>query len=624
LELVRTDEELLASYVASGDEGAFEELAGRHAGMVYRACLRRLADPVEAQDASQAVFVVLVRKAKSLARHTNLAAWLHTVARHVCLKAARTRADRAKREEEAALLQESSGGGGSQLGEDLDEALHRLPSGQRQAVILRYLEGHSQEDAAKLAGCPVGTLSRRASNGLAKLRHRLARRGTALGATALVALIEGEVQAAIPQALLPSILTASRAAATGAAAGAVGIGTNVMILAEGAMKAMLWGKVKLITAIAGAAVLAGAALLPLAASGEQASVPPKNGNKTPRPAGVAEEALVTGKRRLLAEDKVVPFEFTQIRLTDICKSLSKKSGVRITCDLAPGKKAITTKVTRDTLLTSMLWLSRAAGLQLVATLDKKGQRQYRITTRARDEEVVVRTCDFYKPNWFGAGEDLDLLIGRKDPEGYLSRLIDRIRREVGPASWKRGAAGIALGCHSRNRAGELKARTLVVFNNRAVQEEVSVLLSPVMHELQTRWAKRNREDSKRALAPRMRRKTTADLKGKSVMESLNELGKLADVPIKVASTVFKPHFEGTRYVVSNGKLNPHKILQYKVKDATVAEALNSILRQADPKLTWGYWNKSVYICPKADLKKLYRYGPWGPPKKDPMNSKEVF
>ncbi len=277
---MRTDRELLSAYISSRDEDAFGELVSRHMNMVYRACLRRLKNAEDARDACQAVFVVLARKARAAKKQTSLAAWLHAVARHVSLTAIRTKAKRAKREGEAALLRASSGGG-NQLGEDLDEALHRLPAAQRQAVILRYLEGHSQEDAATLAGCPVGTLSRRASDGLVKLRQRLGKRGTVLGATALVALLECEARAAIPQALLPSILTASKAATTGAAAGAVGIGTNVMILAEGAMKAMLWTKVKLFCAAAAAVILAGGLAVPLASAGGKGKPPEKKKVKPP-------------------------------------------------------------------------------------------------------------------------------------------------------------------------------------------------------------------------------------------------------------------------------------------------------------------------------------------------------
>jgi RNA polymerase sigma factor (sigma-70 family) len=239
-----SDRELLRAYAESQDEVAFEELARRHGGMVYRACLRYLKNAVEAQDAAQAVFVVLVRQAGSLLGKRSLAAWLYAVARHVSLKAIRTRTSRARREEEAALLRDIGAESAPALVEELDRALAAIPETQRQAVILKYVEGHSQEDAARIAGCPVGTISKRASRGIEKLRNRLQRYGPALSVAALLAMLEGETGAAMPESFLPSVLAVSKLAAGGAVAGAAGVGTNVMVLAEGAMKAMMWTKVK--------------------------------------------------------------------------------------------------------------------------------------------------------------------------------------------------------------------------------------------------------------------------------------------------------------------------------------------------------------------------------------------
>ena len=251
----KTDAELIAAYAASRDESAFAELVSRHEQMVYRICLRMLGNTHEAEDASQAVFVVLVRKAKSLRRKGDLSAWLHGVARNVALQALRDRAQRAKREKGAAMFQEESGAKQEKAEPDrqavleqIDKQLAALSYVQRQAVILRYLKGHSQRESARIAGCPQGTLGRRASDGLGKLRKRLERRVAVFGAGALVAMLETEVKASVPQTLLPSIMAASKVAAAGAAAGAAG--SNVMVLAEGAMKMMMWMKVKMTVAAA--------------------------------------------------------------------------------------------------------------------------------------------------------------------------------------------------------------------------------------------------------------------------------------------------------------------------------------------------------------------------------------
>mgnify|MGYP002346512987 CR=1 FL=1 len=260
-----TDAELVAAYGASRDEAAFGEIVSRHGPMIYRVCLGMLGDPHEAEDCSQAVFVVLVRKARSLRKSEDLAAWLYGVARHVSLRAVEARANRAKREEGAAMIRQASQEGSQANDSDLLGLVYRelagLSTARRQAVILRHLEGLSEEEAIKVAGCPRGTLSCRASEGLARLRERLAKHGQVLAIAPLVGLMGAEAKTAIPGTLLPSILATSKLAAAGAAAGATG-GT-VFALAEGAIRMMLWAKAKIV-AVVTIAAMALAVATPLA------------------------------------------------------------------------------------------------------------------------------------------------------------------------------------------------------------------------------------------------------------------------------------------------------------------------------------------------------------------------
>lgn len=282
-----TDAELLARYADGGDEdsfakasepseaakrrreAAFAELVGRHGGAVYRACLRQLADSHEAEDAAQAVFMALARRAKSLGRRPDLAGWLHAVARQTALFAARSRARRNRRQEEVAMLRSDDGRGEERGAGDeadieqarslLDQELAGLPAAQRQAIVLRYLEGRSEAESAEIAGVPQGTLSQRASRGLDRLRERLTRRGVSLGAVAILGLLEAEAAAAaegaLPAGLLPSIVAASKCAAAPAAAGAAGT------LMEGVLRAMFWRRVRVVAAgLAGMAAIALTAL----------------------------------------------------------------------------------------------------------------------------------------------------------------------------------------------------------------------------------------------------------------------------------------------------------------------------------------------------------------------------
>ena len=260
-----TDAELMEAYSSRQDEGAFGELMRRHGAMVYRACHRLLKDAHEAEDASQAVFVVLARKAGGL-RKGDLAAWLYRVAHLVAAETVRKRMHRAKREESYAVDEaiQTDGFAASDVADPaplglVDAALLSLPERYREAVILRYLQNHSEAEAARRAGCAVGTLSMRASRGIAKLRQRLAKRGVALGGVALASLLTSEASAAIPETLLPSILaTVKTAVATTATATAAT--TTAAMLAKGAMKAMFIAKVKMVAAVAAAVVVTGTAV----------------------------------------------------------------------------------------------------------------------------------------------------------------------------------------------------------------------------------------------------------------------------------------------------------------------------------------------------------------------------
>jgi hypothetical protein len=145
--------------------------------------------------------------------------------------------------------------------EELDAALASLPAMLREAIVLRYLEGRSQAEAARAAGCPQGTLGWRAMEGLSRLRALLSRRGAALTSAALVALLAQEAQAAVPPALADSLRLPALAAGGGGAAA----------IAQGVAKGLVWLKIKL--SIAAAAVVAAVAL-PLALSSAPPEVPP--------------------------------------------------------------------------------------------------------------------------------------------------------------------------------------------------------------------------------------------------------------------------------------------------------------------------------------------------------------
>ena len=154
-----TDRELLAEYAATGSGQAFDELVGRHSAAVYSACLRILGQTHAAEDAAQAVFLVLARKAGRLGGERGLAGWLLLVARHVASRALRDESRRKARDlvlrsellrraaKEAAEMAVKNRPGASwdDVRPHLDAALAALPAAQRTAVVLRFIEGRSRQ-----------------------------------------------------------------------------------------------------------------------------------------------------------------------------------------------------------------------------------------------------------------------------------------------------------------------------------------------------------------------------------------------------------------------------------------------------------------------------------------------
>ncbi len=247
-----TDRELLAGYARDGDPGAFAEIVRRHAAKVYSACLRQLGNHHEAEDAAQAAFLVLARKARGLSSRTALSGWLLVTARHAARDLAKSRARRARREREAAAMRsrENVDRLWEQARPEMDALLLALPARQRDALALCYLDGRSRVEAARELGCSEKALDRRVTRGLARLRERLGRKGAHMSAAALAALLGGKMVGAAPAGLTDSLL------AVGSGGGA-GASPAALSAAKGAMNAMMWTKIKIAAAVLAAASVVG-------------------------------------------------------------------------------------------------------------------------------------------------------------------------------------------------------------------------------------------------------------------------------------------------------------------------------------------------------------------------------
>jgi RNA polymerase sigma factor (sigma-70 family) len=253
-----TDGQLLEWFLALRHEAAFRALVDRHGPMVLGVCRRVLGDAHDAEDAFQATFLVLVRKAASVVPREFVANWLYGVACRTAHKArvARARADALKRRaSERGTAMAGRAPTEDELWHDLqpvlDEELQRLPDTYCAAVVLCDLEGLPHEEAARRLGCPVGTVESRLSRGRQRLRDRLVRRGLAPAAAALWAETVREASAAMPAALIKQT---ARLVTSSPAAGAVP--AAVAALAEGVIQMMWLARLKPLAAATAALVLA--------------------------------------------------------------------------------------------------------------------------------------------------------------------------------------------------------------------------------------------------------------------------------------------------------------------------------------------------------------------------------
>src|SRR4051812_41594555 len=224
-----SDGELLERFAGRGDEAAeaaFAVLVARHGPMVLGVCRRALNDPNDVNDAFQATFLVLVRKADSVRVEGSLGRWLYGVSRRVSLRARADAAGRSAREvggvESATAPPGDDDPARGELGVVLDEEIGRLPEKYRHAVVLCELEGLSHDEAASQLGCAVGTVKSRLSRAREKLRSRLIRRGLAPSAGAgALALHEQTASAAVPASLAAA--TVGSAVSSGIVPGAVDV-----------------------------------------------------------------------------------------------------------------------------------------------------------------------------------------------------------------------------------------------------------------------------------------------------------------------------------------------------------------------------------------------------------------
>jgi RNA polymerase sigma factor (sigma-70 family) len=247
-----TDGELLESFVTRRDDAAFAALVRRHAPMVWGVCRRVLPTHHDAEDAFQATFLVLVRKAASVTPRHMVANWLYGVAHQTALNARASAARRRTRERQVTEMSEPASPEQDiwrDLQPLLDQELSRLPARYRSAIVLCDLEGKTRKDAAGQFGVPEGTLSGWLTRGRAMLARRLARHGLAVTGAALAAVLPPRALAAgVPASAVSATIHAASLWAAGQAAPGV-VSAQVAALTEGVIKSMLLKKLRMATVV---------------------------------------------------------------------------------------------------------------------------------------------------------------------------------------------------------------------------------------------------------------------------------------------------------------------------------------------------------------------------------------
>ncbi len=267
-ERVESDGDLLGRFVHDRDEQAFGELVRRLGPTVYGVCCRHLGNTADADDAFQATFLVLSRKAGTVHPPGKVAAWVYGVANLAARKLRQARHRRLLRERAVHPLPDPPSPEkemDSTLQPAVDEELGRLPDNFRLPILMCGVRGMTVADAAAELGWPVGTVASRLSRGRAELAKRLAKRGITFGAVALTARGCGELAARVP----PQLIERTVAVVAGDA-----LPPAVAALSSEVVNVMTWSPIRRLTAgllcVSGLALAGGGVLV---SNGTAAPVP---------------------------------------------------------------------------------------------------------------------------------------------------------------------------------------------------------------------------------------------------------------------------------------------------------------------------------------------------------------
>jgi RNA polymerase sigma factor (sigma-70 family) len=415
----QSDGDLVRRFVAERDEAAFASLIDRHGGMVLGVCRRLLGDVQEAEDAFQATFLVLCRKAGRMQQWGSLGNWLYTVASHVALKA-RTRSAR-RRARETAMVDvptPASADPWAELKPVLDLELRNLPERYRAPVILCYLEGKTNEEAARELGCPPGTLKCRLSRARDLLRRRLTRRGLTLGSALVGPALSEHASAAVSAPLAHVTIQSAMLLAAGDVTGAAAISAHATFMAQGVLRAMFYSKIQTAVVLILSVTLIGAGASTLLRGGSE-----KPGDKA-KPAAAD---VVAAEKPAAKDAKQPPAEQVAVRtalrskradevffeqntpLKEALAFLSEKYGVTMTINQDAFEEIGLNNVEEQHVVLPAMKNVRLATVLNRLLPQLKGTTSYTGTYLLRSDHLEVTTT--YRQLIEAAGEDARASFG---------------------------------------------------------------------------------------------------------------------------------------------------------------------------------------------------------------------
>jgi RNA polymerase sigma factor (sigma-70 family) len=253
--MMSDDMTLVREFATNQSEPAFAALVERHIALIHSAALRQVGDAHLAEEITQAVFIILARKAASLGAKTILSAWLYRTTRYAAADALRTRRRRQAREQEAYMqstLNEPQEDAWAQLAPLLDDALAELGETDRTALVLRFFENKTAREIAVAMRMKEAGAQKRVARALEKLRALFVKRGVALTATVIAGAVAANSVQAAPAGLAVKV---SVVAANGTA-----VTTSIATLVKGTLKIMTYAKLKFALGITVGILFAGGAV----------------------------------------------------------------------------------------------------------------------------------------------------------------------------------------------------------------------------------------------------------------------------------------------------------------------------------------------------------------------------